>query len=231
MKTHSLVSPSDVKSARLVLLWARNHLIREHESVNRPYPPQTICPFVETSIKADCFYMVFHNEINGSDVTAIAELILRYVNPFKEAPPLGKQEQILKALVIVFPNIEEKFLTVLDSCHGMIKPEIVKSGLMIGQFHPKCRERAIHNPGWDGISRCPIPLMAMRYMAIHDIMFLDDNAEAFRVYDDKFGYRFVEQGKSLPLCQKHLIRYYNRAKSTFRSETESGTGGLHVASW
>jgi len=37
--------------------------MREHETVNRPYPPQTICPFVEASIKANCFYMVFHNEI------------------------------------------------------------------------------------------------------------------------------------------------------------------------
>jgi heptaprenyl diphosphate synthase len=220
-KTHTFASPDDVKSARRVLVWARNYLMRDHELVNRPYPPQTICPFVEASMKANCFYMAFHNEVNGSDVTAIAELILSYVNPFNEAPPLGQRERILKALVIVFPNIEERFLTALDSCHRMIKPDIVKLGMMIGQFHRKCRELAIHNPRWDEISKSPISLMAMRYMALHDIMFLDRNEEEFRVYNDKFGYRFVQQGKLLASYQKHLIPYYNRAISTFGCEMES----------
>ena len=91
----------------------------------------------------------------------------------------------------------------------------VNFGLMIGQFHPKCRERAIHNPRWNAISQSPVPLVAMRHMAIHDIMFLDDNEEAFRVYDGKFGLRFAERGKSLLSYQKHLVKYYERAKSAY----------------
>ena len=215
MHTHTFVSPGDVKTARRVLAWARSYLTRQNERINRPYPPKTVCPFVEASIKTNYFYMVFHNEVNGRDLAAIADLILGYTSPFKEAHPLTHAEQTLKALLIVFPNIEEHFLTVLDECHQLIRPKMVNLGLMIGQFHPKCGERAIHNLQWNAISRSPVPLVAMRHMVIHDIMFLQDNKEAFRVYDSKFGIRFAKRSTSLPPYQKHLIAYYERAKSNY----------------
>jgi heptaprenyl diphosphate synthase len=140
----------------------------------------------------------------------------------KEAHPLTHSEQTLKALLIVFPNIEEQTLTVLDECQQMIRPKIINLGLMIGQFHPKCRERAIHNPQQrNAISRSSVPLMAMRHMVMHDIMFLQDNKEAFRVYDSKFGFRFAKRATSLPPYQKHLSAYYERAKSNY-SDTENG---------
>ncbi|MDA9406024.1 DUF6875 domain-containing protein [Bradyrhizobium sp. CCBAU 45384] len=86
-KIQSFVTTEDVISAGRVLAWARNYLAREEEKVRRPYPPQTVCPYVEASIKANSLYMVFHNELNGEDAASIADVILGYVNPFKEAPP------------------------------------------------------------------------------------------------------------------------------------------------
>lgn len=216
-RTHSFVSAEDVRCARRILVWARNYLGQEQESVRRPYPPQTVCPYVEASLKANSFYMVFHTELNGEDAAAIADVILGYVNPFKEAPPFGQHEQGLKALLIAFPNIEEKFLTALDECHRMVKPKIVRLGLMMGQFHPRCRERAIHNPEWKAILQAPVPLMAIRHMTLHDILFLHDNEEAFRAYDGRFGDRFAQGGDSLSPYQKHLIPYYERAKSFYAS--------------
>lgn len=214
-KIHSFVTTEDVVSARRVFAWAKNYLTREEEKVRRPYPPQTVCPYLEASIKANSLYMVFHNELNGQDAAAIADVILGYVNPFKEAPPFARHEQALKALLIVFPNIEEKFLAVLDECHRTIKPKIVKFGLMIGQFHPRCREQAIHNPEWNAISRSPVPLVAIRNMTLHDIMFLHDDEEAFRAYESRFGSRFAQGGESLYPYHKHLMTYYERAKSAY----------------
>jgi hypothetical protein len=213
MSTHTFISPEDVKSARRVLVWARNYLMKEHEEIHRPYFPQRVCPFVGASIKANCLYMVFHNELNGRDAVAIADQILKYARPFKEAPPISPNEQMIKALLIVFPNIEDRFMTVLDECHQMIKPKIVELGLMVGQFHPKCCERAIHNHRWNAVSRSPVPLMALRNMVMHDIMFLGDNEDTFKAYDKKFGSCFAEDGKSLRPYQKYLIAYYERAKS------------------
>jgi len=156
--------------------------------------------------------MVFHNEFDGQDALAIADQILEYVKPFKQAPPISPYEQTLKALLIVFPNIEDRLMTVLDDCHRMIKPKMVELGLMVGQFHPKCYERPIHNPQWNAVSRSPVPLMALRHMVIHDIMFLGDNEATFKEYDKKFGAYFVGGGTSLRATQKYLVAYYERAK-------------------
>jgi heptaprenyl diphosphate synthase len=215
MATHSFISPEDMKSARRLLVWARKYLTREHESINRPYHPQTLCPFVEASIRANRFYMVFHHDYDGRCAAAIADQILEYVGPFKQASPVVPIEETLKALLIVFPRIEEEFLSVLDVCHEMIKPTIIDSGLMVGQFHSKCEERGIHNPAWNTISRSPVPLVAIRHMVIHDIIFLEDKEGWFRAYDAAFGARFVERGKCLSAYQKHLFACYERAKAKY----------------
>jgi hypothetical protein len=212
MTLHKLMSPEDVKSARRVLLWAKNHLMREHKEVNRPYHPQTVCPFVEGSIKANCFYMVFHSEFDGRDPVAISHQILQYAKPFKDAPPVATNAHMLKALLVLFPNIESRFVTVLDECHRMLKPKMVELGLMIGQFHPECRETAVHNREWNAVSRCPVPLMAMRHMVIHDIMFLGDDRGTFEAYDKRFGFNFAGCARSLRAYQKHLVPYYERAR-------------------
>jgi hypothetical protein len=196
MAAHSFMSPEDIESARRLLVWAKKYLMREHESVNRPYAPKTVCPFVEASIRANCLSMVFHHDFDGRCPAAIAP-----------------NEQTLKALLIAFPKIEEQFASALDVCHEMIKSKIVDSGLMVGQFHSKCEERGIHNSAWNAISRSPIPLVAIRHMVIHDIMFLENNEEWFRAYDATFGARFAEPGKCLSAYQKHLFACYERAKA------------------
>ncbi|SRR5579883_488823 len=213
MAAHSFMSPEDAKSARRLLVWAKKYLMREHESINRPYPPQTVCPFVEASVRANSLYMVFHHDFDGRCPAAIANQVLEYIGPFKQAPPLAPNQQTLKALLIVFPKIEEEFLDALDVCHEMIKSKIVASGLMVGQFHSKCEERGIHNPAWNAISRSPLPLVAMRHMVIHDIMFLESDEGWFRAYDANFGARFAEPGKCLTAYQKHLLACYERAKA------------------
>jgi hypothetical protein len=213
MSIHTFVSPENVNTGRRVLVWAKSYLTREDARLSRPYPPQTVCPYVEASLKSNCFYMVFHNEFDGRNCAAIADQIMDYALPFKAAHPTASNKQMLKALLVVFPNIEPRLFTVLDECHSKIKPKMVELGLMVGQFNPRCREQAIHNRRWSSISKSPVPLMAMRCMSIHDVMFLGDNSQTFRAYDKEFGFQFAEHGKSLSRYQEHLFAYYERARS------------------
>jgi hypothetical protein len=213
MSPRSFVAPNEVALAQQVLMWAKEYLMKENDEVRRPYSPQTVCPFVESSINSNCFYMVFHNEFNGEDTSAIVDQILEYIQPFKMAAPLEENLQIRKVLLVVFPKIEPANLKVLDVCHRIIKLKMVEEGLMVGQFHPVCDERAIYNRHWRAVSQSPIPLVAMRHMTVHDIMFLESDEQWFKAYDVKFGYRFRDQGKSLPRHQKHLIEFYERARA------------------
>src|SRR5260370_37566323 len=162
-------------------------------------------------MRANCLRMVVHHGFDGRCPAALADHILESSGPFKQAPPVATNEQLLQALLIVSQNTEEEFLTVLDVCHEMIKSKMVHSGLMVGQFHSKCETRGIHNSAWNTISRSPIPLMAMRHMVIHDIMFLEHNEAWFRAYDANFGARFAERGKCLSAYQQNLFTSYERA--------------------
>jgi hypothetical protein len=177
MTTRSFVAPDDVALAQQVLMWAKEHLTKENDEVHRPVPPQIVCPFVESSINANCFYMVFHNEFNGRDASAIIEQILEYIQPFKIAPPISNNLGARKALLVIFPKIETASLKVLDVCHRIIKPKMIQEDLMVAQFHPVCDEPSIHNRRWRTVYQSPVPLMAIRHMAVHDIMFLESQEQ------------------------------------------------------
>jgi heptaprenyl diphosphate synthase len=57
-------------------------------------------------------------------------------------------------------------------------------------------------------------MMAIRYMALHDILFLGDNESWFASYDQRFASRFKEPEK-LDDFEKPLVDIYKRAKDRF----------------
>lgn len=57
---------------------------------------------------------------------------------------------------------------------------------MLGQFHSRCEQGAARNPGFR-VSRSPLPMLALRWMALHDVLFLHDDPHRFTTYEDRFG--------------------------------------------
>lgn len=58
------------------------------------------------------------------------------------------------------------------------------------------------------------PLMAMRMMAIHDILFVGDCEEWFSAYSLRFGARFRD-ARTLKDYEQPLLEEYARAKARF----------------
>ena len=58
----------------------------------------------------------------------------------------------------------------------------------------------------------PFPLIAMRQMALHDILFLQDNESWFAAYDLRFGARFREQEK-LEDFERPMLDLYRKTKA------------------
>jgi len=67
-------------------------------------------------------------------------------------------------------------------------------GLMVTRCHARCDGRTVHNPALK-VFTSPFPLIAMRHMALHDILFLQDNESWFAAYDLRFGACFRETEK------------------------------------
>ena len=95
--------------------------------------------------------------------------------------------------------------------HANIKSACVHDGLMVTQCHARCDGRSVHNPALK-VFTSPFPLIAMRHMALHDILFLQDNESWFAAYDLRFGARFREPEK-LEDFERPMLDFYRKAKT------------------
>lgn len=108
------------------------------------------------------------------------------------APPLERGRQW------ILTGLPEGSHRLLDEGHALAKPELVGRGLMLAQCHPDCDERAARNPEFE-VSRSPVPMLAMRWMAFHDVLFLDSDPEWFTAYEERYGGRHERGSIADPL--------------------------------
>ncbi len=208
-------SNADVPIAFQILAWAQEWLV-EPNPLMRRYPGSTgeaVCPFAKAVLEENALYMVFHREVNGQSEELIESIVLGYREPFKKSTPYLPRDRLKKALLIVFPQLPEEETNVLDIVHANIKSACVRDGLMVAQFHARCDNRSVHNPALK-VYTSPYPLFAMRHMALHDILFLEETESWFVAYDQRFGARFKEPEK-LEDYEKPLVEIYRRAKARF----------------
>jgi len=167
-------------------------------------------------MERDSLYQAFHPNI-GADERRIEGILLEYIDEFRRLPPFDPHLKLKKSLQVLFPDIPENQVQVLDVVHEHIKTPYVRAGLMVGQFHARCDVRGIHNPGFRP-SRSPYPLVAMRHMETHDIVFLADgnHPEWFAEYNARFGDGFKDPDK-LDEKGRTLLRFYVAARKAYIS--------------
>ncbi len=209
--SHAFLTPKSLTIANEIIAWANSYLVAPNEYVHRPGKNQVVCPYVEKSLSTNRFYMAFHPEVNGQSEPAIETILLGYIEEFLRTPPFPLELLQTKALLVVFPELPERDTGVLDLVFDRIKPAFVGRGLMVGQFHTNCRQAGVHNGAFLA-SKSPHPLIAIRHMALHDILFLENDGNAFKEYDIRFNFYFREPDK-IEDFNKHLIEVYRRAKT------------------
>lgn len=213
MRASAPLTPRLLKIGQEVLGWTENYLMKEHPQMERPYGNKKICPFVEPSVTSNCFYIVFHTNV-GADERLIESIVLGYIDEFPRLEPFSPTQKGKKALVIAFPDIPASDVNVLDLVQENVKGQFVDAGLMVGQFHQKCPTPSVHNHRFHVSASCPHPIVAIRNMAPHDVIFLADAAhpEWFKEYNIRFGERFKDP-ENLSEEEKPLLTYYLKAKA------------------
>jgi len=207
----TFISPTTLDIANRLISWAETSLVADHPELNRPGDgSQAVCPFVRKSLDSSRFYMSFHPEVNGQSYEQVEAVVNSYIDPFKLMPPFQPELLTTKSLLVVFPELPEREAFLLDAVQDRLKSRFVENGLMLAQFHSRCDERSIHTRGLK-LYASPFPLMSIRHMAIHDILFLENKPEWFKSYNVLFGDRFKPGGQLEP-HNKHLVALYQRAK-------------------
>lgn len=212
---HDFITPVHIGHASRVLQWLDEYISRPHSELGRE---GAICPFVAPAIERNAVSMAFHYEVTGEE-ELIRDILNCYIPVFVDQPPTDETARVYKTLLIVFPNIPEPATTVLDRVHARVKTDFVQSGLMLGQFHKTCPEPAARNPFFR-VSISPIPLIAIRHMAVHDILFLGDNETWFNEYSARFGLRYERK----MITSELFIKAYTAAKERF-TNTVAVCGG------
>jgi len=174
--------------------WIDEFIVRPHERINRE---GAVCPFVESSINAQTFLLEEWEVDPDTDTEELMRLVRRMAQAFENIQWEGRNS-FLHTLVVVLTGLPEEHHHLLDEAHARAKPELVERGLMLAQFHPHCDERAVRNPEFR-VSRSPVPMLAMRRMALHDVLFLGSDPEWFAAYEKRYGGRFERGSVSDPL--------------------------------
>ncbi|MEU6060707.1 DUF6875 domain-containing protein [Streptomyces sp. NPDC047097] len=198
------------KSLQAVDGWLSDYIRRPHPDLGRSGP---VCPFVAPAQKAEALEIRVRLVGPTPSLTLVEEIIRCALDEFGELDWKSGNPH-LRSLLLVLPDLPYAQLGLLDAAHAALKPESVRRGLMIGQFHERCTERGAHNPEFE-VSWAPVPMVAVRSMAIHDVLFLADRREWFEEYASRFGVRYRESGHGVDPV---LTRVYERARAAYGTE-------------
>lgn len=153
-----------------VSAWLASYVSQPHPDLGRPGP---VCPFVAPAVAAGTVFYVacrFDGEATLERMTDALDEALRCFQLLA-----WQEEKVeLASLVVIFPDLAEADWHLIDDSHSANKTKFVEAGCMIGQFHPTCDEPAARNPDFP-VNRAPLPLIVIRHIASHDILFLDEN--------------------------------------------------------
>lgn len=164
--------------------WMTEYLAREHPDMPRP---GTVCPFVQPALDAGAIEIrrcsAGVEDPSATTLRVAGEALAEFASS-----TTGGGRSSLRALVLAFPDLIDR-PEIIDETHAALKREAVTSGLMIGQFHAACTEPSARNPEFP-VNRAPLPLLVLRAMTVHDILFLHSGTEWFREYALRFGHLY-----------------------------------------
>jgi heptaprenyl diphosphate synthase len=177
--------------------WVEQFVMKPHEQLGRD---GAVCPFVQAAMKAETFLLenwTVEPEATVDDLVASVNLL---ADTF-EARRWASRNRMLHTMVVVLDGLAPERFHLLDDVHALAKPGLVKRGLMFAQFYPECDERAVRNPALQ-VARAPVPMLAMRRMAQHDVLFLDSDPEWFAAFAERFSARYRHDDIPDPALKK-----------------------------
>ncbi|RLU81342.1 hypothetical protein CTZ27_32930 [Streptomyces griseocarneus] len=202
--------PADDTAAAVIHDWLNDYVSMPSPHIGRS---GAVCPFVRPSLRAGS--LETHIRPVGPDPTVarLEETILWGLDEYHRIDWKGSNPS-LRSLLVAIPDLDTSACHLLDDAHRAAKPTAVRRGMMIGQFHPLCEEPAIRNPEFP-VSRSPVPLVAIRPMALHDVLFLNDSKEWFAEYHRRFGDHYMSGRSTVDPLFAELFQ---------RAVAEHGTG-------
>ncbi|MBO8193920.1 polyprenyl synthetase family protein [Streptomyces oryzae] len=179
------VTTGDRSTETLIRDWLDEYICQPHEHLGRT---GAVCPFAAPSLRAGSLEIRTRRAGPAPGVAGVTELIRQALDEFDLIAWKGSNPA-LRSLVVGIPDLAAHECRLLDEAHRAVKSSAVRRGMMVGQLHPLCADPSARNPGFP-VNRSPVPLVAIRRMALHDVLFLTDRKEWFEEYHRRFGHHY-----------------------------------------
>ncbi|MGC5033789.1 DUF6875 domain-containing protein [Micromonospora sp. DT229] len=186
--------------------WLDGFVLRPHPELRRE---GAVCPFVGPAIHQHTLVFRERDLDRPLGRASVVAGLRATVAEFRRTAWAG-HNQTLQAMLVLLPRLTDEEALLLDDGHAAIKDELVEQEIMMAPFHPLCRETATRNPHLFAF-RSPVPMVAIRNMAFHDIFFLTEKRAWFRRYSRRFGARYRRPERLDPLMVEHYraaVRHY-----------------------
>ena len=195
------VTPDGSEAARTCVEWLRGYIAKPDARLGRK---GDICPFVGTALARQ--RMSFH--VYGG-VESITGKRLRDVMVDEGLRLLARLDHAdddmeLTNVNLLFPRCRAADFPSFHEAHTLSKTALMRRGLMTSVFYPGYTRPGVHNPEFH-LYQSPFPIVTIRPMALHDIVFLDRNAYAFAEYRRRYGQKYAD-GK-VPKTHGYIERF------------------------
>jgi hypothetical protein len=188
--------------------WLTEYISANHPEIGRIGP---ICPFVAPSRKNRTMEIRVRFVGHSPTLELIEEIARSSMREYGLISWQGRNP-MLRAMVVVLPDLRPEDTKLLDEAQLRVKDDFVAQGLMVGQFHENCEVTAARNTNF-AVSRAPVPVLAIRAIALHDIFFLADHRHWFETYREKFGKFYAPQFTEMD--DQFRVEHYRRAERMY----------------
>jgi hypothetical protein len=193
---------------RVVDAWLREYVAVGDRRVGRSGP---VCPFIPHALAQHAVQTNMRFDIVGSSESELMDELSAEIGEFAAAGRTPRNTGVvLESRLVVMPRMDAEGWARLDGVYEHLKGFAVERGVMVGQFHPRCDERAVRNPDFR-VSVAPVAILAIRHMAPHDILFLHRSGRWFREYDRRFRSHF-QRGR---IRDSLLLSLYGAARDRY----------------
>ncbi len=178
------------ESLEKIVLWAHEYLSRPHPFLGREGP---VCPYAQAAMGKALFLLTVCPGRDFDEET-IAETVMKYRDWFLEIQPQSGADALYKTILILFPDLPlSQVPRLIDQTQKRLKPEYVKKGLMIGEFHSLPPEKSgLWNQDFRPL-KAPVPMLVIRHMVPTDFPFLKEDRQFMsaylNIYKDHIPYR------------------------------------------
>lgn len=170
-KLAAVVGREDLREYQEAICYFREFLAKGHADLGRRGP---ICPFVPKALKQDLLYLsVVRTGGKPTTVKEVEGAAKQFLTRYSQLEPRQGRMEVYKAVLLIFPDVSlSRASECIDQVQATLKPEFVRQGLMIGEFHKNNNASGLRNPDFFPL-RTPTPCLAIRRIVATDLAFLD----------------------------------------------------------